>query len=154
MTFSRFSTSRAAGTLLLLSSAIGVAHADSFGAMPGLWSTTYQVQQDAAPPPADAQPRWHCVDEAADPWLEFAQLRVPKGYSCKRVSFDRSVSSLKWRLECSGPSSFVNEGSLVFDTPKHYSGEVRLSGSLMDYPVQTRIKLEGNRKAACTSPSD
>ena len=154
MTFSRFSVLRAAGAFLLCSGVIAAAHADSFGAMPGLWGTTYQVQQDAAQSPAVAQPRWHCVDEDADPWLEFAQLRVPKGYSCKRVSFDRTVSSLKWRLECSGPTSFVNEGALVFDSPKHYSGEVRLSGSLMDYPVQTRIKLEGNRKAACTSPSD
>ena len=154
MTFNRISASRAAGALFLWSCLIAVAHADSFGAMPGLWGTTYQVQQDAAPAPAAAPPRWHCVDEEADPWLEFAQLRVPKGYSCKRVSFDRTVSSLKWRLECSGPASFVNEGSLVFDSPKHYSGEVRLSGSLMDYPIQTRIRLEGSRKAACTSPSD
>jgi hypothetical protein len=150
MTFSRLFAARAVGALLLLCSA--AAGADAFGAMPRLWSTTYQIDGNAAP--AGAQPHWHCADETADPWLEYAQLRVPQGYSCKRVSFNRTLSSLKWRLECSGPSSFVNEGSLVFDTPKHYTGEVSISGNLMDYPIQTTIKLEGKRKAACTSPSD
>jgi hypothetical protein len=146
---------RAAGALLLLSGSIFAAGADSFGAMPGLWKTTYLgVQAEAKPAEPAAQPRWHCVDEKADPWSAFAQLQEPKGYSCKRVSFERTVSSLQWRLECGGPFGFVSEGSLVFDTPKHYSGEVKLDGALMDYPIQARIKVEGVRVAACTSPSD
>ena len=135
--------------LLLL---CGAAGADQFGAMPGLWKSTYQVEGgsgDKAP-----EPRWHCVVEDADPWEAYAQLRQPQGYSCKRIAFERSVSSLKWRWECGGPQPFSSEGSIVFDTPKHYSGSVTLSGSLLDYPLHTRLKVEGSRLAACTSPSD
>ena len=149
------SLSRTTGVLLLLSAVAAPTGADeNFGAMPGLWKTTYQTAGDGKAAAAAPQIRWHCADEEADPWAEFAQLREPKGYSCKRVSFNRTVSALKWRLECSGPSSFVNEGSLVFDSPQHYSGEVTLSGSLMDYPWQTRVEVDGSRKAACTSPAD
>ena len=129
----------------------GAAGADQFGAMPGLWKTTYEGLDAKAPTPA---PHWHCADEKSDPWLEYAQLQEPKGYSCKRVSYERTLSTLKWKLACAGPSSFTSEGSLVFDSPKHYSGTVSLDGSLQDYPWQTRLKVEGNRVAACTSPSD
>jgi hypothetical protein len=142
---------RALGVAALL--LCGAAGADQFGAMPGLWKTTFE-DLDAKAPAAAPQPRWHCADEQADPWLEYAQLREPKGYSCKRVSFERTLSTLKWKLACEGPSSYTSEGSLVFDSPKHYSGTVTLGGMLQEYPWQTRLKVEGNRVAACTSPSD
>lgn len=129
----------------------GAAGADQFGAMNGLWKTTYQVEGgwDKAP-----EPRWRCAVEGEDPWLSYAQLRQPPGYSCRRTSFERTGSALKWRWECAGPEPFSSEGALTFDTPKHYSGEVTLSGSLLDYPLRTRLKVEGSRVAACTSPTD
>jgi hypothetical protein len=131
----------------------GAAGADQFGAMPGLWKTLYELQPPD-PKAAAPAPRYHCVDENADPWQDYAQLQEPKGYSCKRIAYERTLSSLKWKLACTGPSNFTSEGALVFDSPKHYSGSVTLDGTLQNYPWQTRLKVEGSRVAACTSPSD
>jgi Protein of unknown function (DUF3617) len=129
---------------------------DEFLAMPGLWETSYEVGGGAE------QPRvvWHCVDEAADPWVSFAQLQDLPGMTCKRSSQERNSTSLKWKTQCRGPGPDIVadvievSGAILFDSPQHYTGWVKFSGTLMGYPLQSGSKVEGTRKAACTSPSD
>ena len=136
------------------------ARADEFLAMPGLWRTTYEVDGAAEKSADEPRVAWHCVDEAADPWVAFAQLQDPAGMTCRKASQERNSTSLKWQLQCRGPgpdtAADVIEvsGSIVFDSPQHYRGWVRISGTLLGYPVQTRSTVEGTRKAACTSPAD
>jgi hypothetical protein len=142
---------------VLLAPAAAVA--DEFLALPGLWKTTYEVQ-GVATAPGDPKVVWHCVDEAADPWASFAQLRDLPGMTCTRSSLEYKSTSLKWKTECHGPGPADNadmirsEGAIVFDSSQHYTGWVKISGSLMGYPVQSGSKVEGSRHAACTSPSD
>lgn len=139
-------TSCAAGALLLLSR-IAAAQADDFGAMPGLWKTTYSLEPGSAGTKPPLQ--WHCVDEEADPWQAFAQLDA-HAPACKSATYERTVSSLKWHRACgAGPS----EGSLVFDSPKHYSGTITARGGKAKAPPSS-LRVEGERVAACTSPSD
>jgi hypothetical protein len=134
----------------------GVAWGDEFLAMPRLWKTSYEVGGGAE------QPRvvWHCVDEAADPWMSFAQLQDLSGMTCKRSSQERNSTSLKWKTQCRGPGPdgvadvIEVSGAILFDSPQHYTGWVKFSGTLMGYPLQSGSKVEGTRKAACTSPSD
>ncbi|HWM68151.1 MAG TPA: DUF3617 family protein [Steroidobacteraceae bacterium] len=140
------------------------ARADEFLAMPGLWQTAYEV--DGATAGADdnkgSAPRvvWHCVDEAANPWVSFAQLQDLPGMTCKASSQERSSTSLKWQTECHGPGPeavadvIEVSGAIVFDSPQHYRGWVRFNGTLMGYPLHSSSKVEGTHKAACTSPSD
>ena len=136
------------------------ARADEFLAMPGLWRTSYEVDGTAEKPADEPRVVWHCVDEAADPWVAFAQLQDLPGMTCKKASQGRNSTSLKWQAQCRGPgpdtAADVIEvsGSIVFDSPQHYRGWVKISGTLMGYPLQTRSKVEGTRKAACTSPAD
>jgi hypothetical protein len=126
--------------------------------LPGLWQTTYEIQGAAAAD--DPKVVWHCVQEAADPWASFAQLRELPGMSCTRPSLEYKSTSLKWKTECRGPGPADNadvirsQGAIVFDSPQHYAGWVKLSGTLMGYPLQSSSKVEGSRRAACTSPSD
>jgi hypothetical protein len=100
------------------------------------------------------------VDEAADPWDSFAQLENLPGMSCSRTSLQRTSTSLKWQTECHGPGPASNAdviatvGALVFDSPQHYTGWMKFSGTLMGYPIQSATDFEGARHAACTSPSD
>jgi hypothetical protein len=122
-------------------------HADEFGAMPGLWKSVYTLASDAAgnaPPP-----RWHCVDEAADPWVAYAQLPAERPL-CKSARYERTLSSIKWKVACGAAPS---EGALVFDSPKHYSGTISTGGAKGGAPRIT-LRVEGERRAACTSPSD
>ena len=136
------------------------AQADEFLAMPGLWKTTYEIER--ASPETREQPRvvWHCVDEQADPWASFAQLQDLPGMTCSRSSLQRNSTSLKWKMQCRGPGPDTvadvidASGAIVFDSPQHYTGWVKFSGTLMGYPLQSGSKVEGSRKAACTSPSD
>jgi hypothetical protein len=135
------------------------ARADELLAMPGLWQTTYEVDGAAA---KTGEPRvvWHCVDEAADPWVAFAQLQELPGMTCARSSLERTRTSLRWQSHCRGPGAdeaadvIEASGAIIFDSPLHYRGWVKFSGTLMGYPLQSSSKVEGTRKAACTSPAD
>jgi hypothetical protein len=132
------------------------ARADEFLAMPGLWQTTYEVEGTAA----KTHVVWHCVDEAADPWVAFAQLQDLPGMTCTKSSLERNSTSLKWQSRCRGPGADAAadvievSGAISFDSAQHYRGWVRFTGTLMGYPLQSSAKVEGTRKAACTSPSD
>ena len=135
------------------------AQADEFLAMPGLWKTTYELEGVSAEP-HEPKVVWHCVDEQADPWVSFAQLQDLPGMTCSRSSLQRNSTSLKWKTQCHGPGPDAGAdvieaaGAVVFDSPQHYTGWVKFSGRLMGYPVRSGSKIEGQRKAACTSPSD
>jgi hypothetical protein len=128
--------------------------------MPGLWLTTYEVEGTAAGKANEPRVVWHCVDEAADPWVAFAQLQDLPGMTCTKGSLERNSTSLKWQSLCRGPGAegaadvIEVSGAISFDSPQHYRGWVRFSGTLMGYPLQSGAKVEGTRKAACTSPSD
>jgi hypothetical protein len=135
------------------------ARADEFLALPGLWKTTYELQ-GVGPEAGEPRVVWHCVDEEADPWAAFAQLQDLPGMTCSRSPLQRNSTSLKWKTQCRGPGPdavadvIEASGAIVFDSPQHYTGWVKFSGTLMGYPLQSASKIEGLRKAACTSPSD
>jgi hypothetical protein len=140
-----------AALIIMLAIAVN-AIADEFGATPGLWKTTLRRQHaDRTEIPLI---QWHCVAEESSPWIAFAQLDVPPQTPCKRTAFIRGETTLRWRLECSGQFAITNQGSITFDNPLHYTGIVTLSGTIMGYPVNDVISVEGDHEAACTSPAD
>ena len=59
------------GSALAAALIAAAARADEFLAMPGLWQTTYEVEGAAG----KTNVVWHCVDEAADPWVAWVFLR-------------------------------------------------------------------------------
>jgi len=124
-----------------------VCAADDFMALPGLWKTSSQSE-------AEPQVLWHCVDEDADPWAAFAQFPDEAGMSCARPTQERTSTSLTWKIECKGAEAVTSEGSIVFDSPLHYTGSVRLTRTIVSGPVQSITQIEGKRYAACTSPRD
>jgi hypothetical protein len=135
------------------------AQADEFLALPGLWKTTYEVEGESREP-REPSVVWQFVVEQADPWASFAQLQDLPGMTCSRGSLQRNSTSLKWKTQCRGPGPdtvadvIEASGAIVFDSPQHYTGWVKFSGTLMGYPLQSGSKVEGSRKAACTSPAD
>lgn len=140
-----------AASIIILMLAVK-AKGHEFAATPGLWKTTLRRQHSIQKEPPLVE--WHCVAENATPWVAFARLDVPPQASCKRINFVRESTSLKWRLECSGQFAITNQGSIVFDKPTHYTGTVMLSGTVMGYPINDVIRVEGEHEAACTSPAD
>ena len=130
--------------------------ADEFVALPGLWKTTSAVRGASDP----LRSVWHCVDEGADPWVSYAQIRDLPGMVCSRTSLQRDSTSLKWRMQCHGAGleesrdSINSEGAVIFDSAQHYTGWIRINGLLMGYPVDNTVDIDGSRQAACTSPED
>jgi len=146
------------GCILLMAVAIAFARISVLGAaesnflgMPGLWQTVLRTEHAGSAAP---QVVWHCVYEDADPWIAFAQIQTPKNESCIRKSYQRTPTSLRWALDCSGSVALSNVGFVVFDTAQHYHGRVKITGTFMGYPISDSIIVDGTRRAACTSPQD
>lgn len=135
---------------LLLFAALPGLHADpgDFAGMPGLWMTSlhrFHGGKETGKP----EVIWHCVDEDADPWENFANLPVPghEKQQCERSAEQRTNVSLAWTLSCPGPKPAQGNGRVDFDSAKHYTARVELNGG-------DRLEVEGIRRAACTSPKD
>jgi uncharacterized protein DUF3617 len=126
--------------------------AEEFKAMPGLWKTTLHAQGQNKSTRSYVQ--WQCVIEDENPFIAFARLPIVAHDTCERKSFVRRSTSLQWQLDCTGDFTLTNEGSLNFETAKHYTGTVKLTGMVMGYPIDEVLSVEGSRVAACTSPSD
>ena len=123
--------------------------ADEFLAMPGLWQTTLKVKAGAA------TTQWHCVDEEVDPWRSFVPL--PEGLSpklCERTDSQRTATTLQWQMACKGPAPFTSEGQLNFDSALHYTGHVVETRQVDGKAQKQSIAVEGQRRAACTTPAD
>jgi Protein of unknown function (DUF3617). len=115
-----------------------------FAAMPGLWKiVTTPVDHGRRGKPVI---EWRCVDEGADPWAVFAAISLPVLASCQRSSQHRSSTELTWAVSCGGNSQ--GRGRVSFDSAEHYSAGIVLRdrGEIVD--------VEGQRRAACTGPSD
>ena len=125
---------------------------DEFKAMPGLWKTTLQAQSKSKAVPTHVQ--WQCVIEDENPFIAYARIPLVAHETCQRKNFVRKRTSLQWQLDCTGDFVLTNAGSLNFDSAKHYTGTVKMTGTVMGYPIDETLSVEGSRIAACTSPSD
>ena len=136
--------------LLFLTAALGstatLADPGDFQAMPGLWKfvTTIMDHGHAGAP----KTVWRCVDEGADPWVEFATIDIPNRSQCVRSNQHRRSTALDWTLSCPGDPASTGKGRVDFDSAEHYTASV----SMKDQGEVVRV--EGKRYAACTSPSD
>jgi hypothetical protein len=125
-----------------------------FIATPGLWKITYRTRINGQPDPVIL--KWRCVSEEQmeDPASVFAKPAAAHG-SCQRTSYTQTGTTARWQYHCaSGTTSLDSQGVIKFDTPLHYTGEIKLDGVVMGYPIQNVVTVEGVHRAACTSPED
>jgi hypothetical protein len=150
-TFQTFRLPRRFIALLFLAAALGstatLADPGDFQAMPGLWKIVTRIisrGQIVGTP----QIRWHCVDEGADPWLEFATIDIPNQTKCLRSDQHRRSTALDWSLSCPDNARATGKGRVDFDSPEHYVASIAVKGE------GEVVRVEGKRYAACTSPAD
>ena len=130
------------------------AERDSLKATPGLWKITYHTTVSGQPDPITV--KWRCISEEQmdDPSAAFARP-APLHAVCKRTAYSETTKSINWRYTCSSDTATLNsQGSITFDTPQHYTGQIKLDGVVMGYPMQNVVAVEGVHRAACTSPED
>ncbi len=115
-----------------------------FAAMPGLWKiVTTPVDHGRRSKPVI---EWRCVNEGTDPWTAFAVVPRPALTPCQRSDQHRSSTDLTWAVSCGGNSQ--GRGHVGFDSAEHYTASIVLQdrGEI--------VHVEGQRRAACTGPSD
>lgn len=139
---------RALACMLLVAGGVRSApcHADpgDFAAMPGLWKiVTTPIDHGRRGKPVS---EWRCFDEDADPWATFTVVPLPALAQCQRGNQRRSSTELAWTVSCVGTSQ--GRGSVAFDSAEHYTASVALEGH------GEIVQVEGQRRAACTGPSD
>lgn len=137
--------------LLFLAAALGsttvLADPGDFQAMPGLWKIVTSIVSHGQIV-GQSKTAWHCVDEGADPWVEFANIDVPDQTKCLRSDQHRRSTALDWSLKCPGDASATGKGRVDFDSPEHYVASIVMKDQ------GEVVRVEGKRYAACTSPSD
>jgi uncharacterized protein DUF3617 len=124
-------------------------------ATPGLWKVNYRTQAPGQPDPAIV--KWRCVggeEQLDDPWSAFVQPPAPHE-TCKRISYSETSKSISWKSACTSDAAKLNtEGLIRFDTTLHYTGEIKVDGEVMGYPIANTVAVEGIYRAACTTPDD
>jgi hypothetical protein len=139
-----FRTASAVAALLLAGSS---AHAD--GLQAGYWKVTSAPEINGAPAPVSERMRCLTPAEVADLGKTFSPEANTVNASCERAEHDVTPTSLKWRLTCTGQVNMDIAGAFAFDTPQHYSAEVRTQMTMAGQTMQSRVKIEGERVGEC-----
>ena len=143
-----------AAAILLASNPSWPAEHEELRATPGLWKITYRTQINGQPDPIVF--KWRCVSEEQmdDPAAVFAKPAAANA-TCKQTSYKQTSTTVDWRYHCTTMTTILDtQGAIKFDTPLHYTGEIKVNGVAMGYPIENAIAVEGEHHAACTSPED
>ena len=138
-----------APALILIAGSASV-WAGGLTAEPGLWKVTVSSGQTG-----QSHSDTNCIKKADldDPGAAFGQPPSSAQESCKRTKFEQTSSSVVWKFECSGQATMRSEGNVTFDTPTHYTGAIRLVGTVTGHPIDNTIHMEGHRIGECPAAS-
>ena len=125
----------------------GLAYAD--GLQAGYWKVTSTPEINGAPAPPNERMRCMTPAEVADLDTTFSPQANTVGATCERAEHEVTATSLKWRLKCTGQVDMDVAGAFLFDTPQHYSAEVRSQMTMAGQTMQSRLKIEGERVGEC-----
>lgn len=140
--------------ILLITHATVFAEHQDLKATPGLWKITYRTRIGGEPDPVIL--KWRCVSEEQmdDPASVFGRPMAGHG-SCKKTSYTQASTTISWKYHCMDQSTILDtKGTITFATPLHYTGEITINGVVMGYPIEHVVAVEGDHRAACTSPEE
>ena len=139
----------AVATALAITSYARAAH---FIAEPGLWRGSSKMESNGQSIPMKSRDRCVTAKEMDDEMKKLSQgpMHNTPEETCKKIKFEQTYSTIKWRVECTGKMQMDGDGSVVFDSASHYTGTVTMTGNMMGRPINNVIHLEGQRIGACT----
>ena len=124
------------------------------GLQPGLWKVTTRTQMAGSPVRENSRTSCMSVDAANDAYKSFlGEEKVQPGCTQFR---ELKANTLTWQTECSRQNGISGKGSIVFDSPQHYSGSAMMTRSLggMGLPegqaVTISVTMEGRRVGECS----
>jgi hypothetical protein len=119
------------------------------GLQAGQWKVISTPEINGAPAPPNERMRCLTPAEVADLGKTFSPEANTVNATCERTEHEVTATSLKWRLVCTGQVTMEVAGAFAFDTPQHYSAEVRTQMTMAGQTMQTRLKIEGERVGEC-----
>ena len=120
-------------------------------AEPGLWQLTSRNASDGQTQPASSAT--HCIkpnDVAADNWVVLLDPAASDP-TCNRTDLHESSNSIEWKFVCGGPASWSRQGSIRFDSSRHYNGTISTRGKIAGNPSQGDVlRADGKWIGPCT----
>jgi hypothetical protein len=115
---------------------------------PGLWTFSESTQAVAAEPPHAFQ---RClspsdVKDFGDTIVAGQGQSLTGKMRCQVTAFNETPSAINWTYRCAGESNLISVGSINFDSPSHYSGIIKTTGTM-----SSNLLIEGTRIGACVS---
>ncbi len=133
------------GAALLFAAAMPALAAD--GPQPGLWKVTIRAETDGAPAPERISNRCLKPEQLKDIEKTFTP---EQGAACTRVEFEWTGRKLSWRIKCTAPVAMDNSGWYVFDSPRHYTGELVVGiAAAAGREMISRTRIEGEHLGEC-----
>jgi hypothetical protein len=128
-----------------------VAGAGTVKAQPGLWKAAMTQKRSGQPAVRRVQTR--CITQEEIDGLAQKFAKPPPNSpqeTCKQTNFKETIDSIDWKMDCTGQFAMSNEGSIKFDKLSHYSGTIKMHGTMNGNPVESEIIVEGRRVGECT----
>src|SRR5437763_13712448 len=129
--------------------ALAASPAGADGLQAGYWKVTSAPEINGAAAPGNERMRCLTPAEVSDLGKTFSPESNTVNATCERVEHEVTPTSLKWRLACTGQVTMDVAGAFAFDTPQHYSAEVRTQMTMAGQTVNSRVRIEGERIGEC-----
>lgn len=138
--------------LAMVVAAVTTSSAVDLIAQPGMWRATVQLERNGQMMAPESHDHCATAKEMHDDWSNISKspMRNSPEETCKRTKFAQTSNSIQWSVECTGRMKMAGDGSILFDSPQHYTGTIKMAGDMMGHPVNNVVHLEGRRIGACT----
>ncbi len=140
----------AAAALMAALALASSARANGLNAKPGLWKTTVESTSNGSKQPTRSGTRCIKPEDIQAANRGFMLDPAAPNNPCKRTDFHSSSTSIDWKYECSGQVTMTSVGSIKFDTPEHYIGDVSMKGTVMGNPIDNAMHMDGTWVGPCT----
>jgi hypothetical protein len=121
----------------------------TLNARPGMWRVSSEEIRGGQTLPASSQSR--CIRPNQIPphnWVMFLDASSSDN-SCNRTQLSASANTIRWTFDCEGQTQKTTRGSIMFDSPQHYTGTITtLTGS---QSTSDSARLDGQWTGPCNS---
>lgn len=119
---------------------------------PGLWEIAVTMQLAGMPMAMPPQTIKKCIT-AAEAQKAESSVMQPQGRpgskeNCKMSNFTHNGRTMSWKGTCTGDADMTFTGSMTFDSPDHYTGNMDIQGTFSGQPMQMSESMDGRRIAA------
>lgn len=130
--------------LVLTSLPIAAAHA---AGTDELWEITTKMEMPGMPMAMPAQTNKVCKPKGE---VQNDPLPTDKNNECKMTDMQRSGSTTRFKMRCSGQQPMTGEGEVTYSGTDSYTGKMRIAGKMEGQDVDMTQTFSGRKVGTCT----